>query len=300
MDQASKLRSAIIKKHGYNYNSEQNEYNESGDKGPRVICVASGKGGVGKSNFTLNLALALKNAGNRVVIIDADLGLANIEILLGISPKKGLLDLINENVSIEDIMTQGPCGVNIISGGAGISEIVDLSFEKLNKILSSIIELKNHADFILIDTGAGISKAVMSFISASQEIIVVTTPEPTAIADAYALIKVTVRDDSTKMLSLVINKAEDKLEGENTFNKLNLASKRFLQKEVDFLGYIYNDKNVQQCVKKQMPFLIGAPNSLASENIISICNKLLGKKENDKIFTHFVKKLSNFFLSNRR
>lgn len=296
MDQASKLRSAIIKKSGYNYADENSTTQE---KGPRVICVASGKGGVGKSNFTLNLALAFKKNGNRVVIIDADLGLANIEILLGISPKVGLLDLIKENVSIEDIMIEGPSGIKIISGGAGISEIVDLSFDKLNKILNNIVLLKNYADFILIDTGAGISKSVMSFLAASEEVIVVTTPEPTAIADAYALIKVTTRESFGKTVNLIVNKADNRQEGDHTFNKLNLASKKFLGKEIEYLGYIFNDKNVQVCVKRQIPFYIGAPNCTASENIDSICNRLLGKKEDNKIFNSFVKKLSGFFLNNR-
>ncbi len=294
MDQASKLRSAIIKKNGYSY--MDNPVTE--ETGPRVICVTSGKGGVGKSNFTLNLALALKQNGNRVLIIDADLGLANIEILLGISPKFGLLDLIKEEVTVEDVMIEGPLGIKIISGGAGISEIVDLPMDKLNKILNSMDLLKNYADFILIDTGAGISKSVMSFVASSEEIIVVTTPEPTAIADAYALIKVTTKE-CNKVVSLIINKADNKQEGDNTFDKLHLAGKRFLNISIEYLGYITNDRNVQTCVKKQIPFYIGAPNSIAKEDIDSICNKLLGRKEDSKKFSTFVKKLSSFFFSNR-
>ncbi|SHG93062.1 MinD/ParA family protein [Tepidibacter thalassicus] len=295
MDQASKLRSAILKKNSYNYiNNKSNNENE-----PRVICISSGKGGVGKSNFTLNLALALKKKGSRVLIIDADLGLANIEILLGISPKLGLVDLVKDNVNIEDIIIEGPLGIKIISGGAGISDIVDLPLYKLNKILNNIAYLKNYADFMLIDTGAGISKSVISFISASEEIIVVSTPEPTAIADAYALIKVISKESTSKIISLVVNKADTKKEAENTFNKLSLVSKKFLYKNIEYLGYISNDKNVQTCVKRQIPFYIGAPNSLASQNIDNICNKLLGKKENNKLFSSFVKKLSGLFFSNR-
>ncbi|SHJ43759.1 MinD/ParA family protein [Tepidibacter formicigenes] len=298
MDQASKLRSAILKKNSYTY-SDGKDKQQNSENEPRVICVSSGKGGVGKSNFTLNLALALRKKGNKVLIIDADLGLANIEILLGISPKLGLIDLVKDDINIEDIIIEGPLGLKIISGGAGISDIVDLPLYKLNKILNNIAYLKNYADFILIDTGAGISKSVMSFISSSEEIIVVTTPEPTSIADAYALIKVINKESSSKTINLVINKADTKQEAEITFNKLSLVAKKFLYKNLECLGYINNDKNVQVCVKKQTPFYLGSPNSLASQNIDIICNKLLGKKEKDKVFTSFVKKLSNLFFSNR-
>ncbi|OPJ57107.1 MinD/ParA family protein [Alkalithermobacter paradoxus] len=296
MDQASKLRSAVIKKNMYQTDISQ-EHTKV--KEPRVMCVSSGKGGVGKTNFTLNLALALRKNGNKVVVIDADLGLANIEILLGITPKLGLLDLIKDEVDIEDIIVEGPLGVEIISGGAGISEIVDLPMDKLNKILNNIYLLKDRADFILIDTGAGISKSVMAFLSASEEIIVVITPEPTAITDGYALIKVAAREDKEKKINLVVNKSDNEDEAQSAYAKINTASNRFLGINVNYLGYVYNDRTVQDSVKKQVPFYIGAPTSNASYNIDEICSKILGTKKDKNMFNTFIRKLSNLFLGNR-
>ncbi|WFD11695.1 MinD/ParA family protein [Tepidibacter hydrothermalis] len=293
MDQASKLRSAILKKNKYNYLKEnKSDSNEN----PRVICVSSGKGGVGKTNFTLNLSLALKKKGNRVLVIDADLGLANIEILLGIDIKYGFIDLVEDDIKIEDIMVDGPLGIKIISGGAGISEVADLPIYKINKILNNLVYLKEYVDFILIDTGAGISKSVMSFVLAAQEVIVVTTPEPTSIADAYALIKVITKKTDEKAINMVINRADNQKEAEITFKKMNMVSERFLNKDIKYLGYISDDKNVRNSVKNQIPFLLNSPNCLASKNIENICDSLLGNTENKNKFNNFINKLSNLFL----
>ncbi|MCT4507980.1 MAG: MinD/ParA family protein [Tepidibacter sp.] len=293
MDQASKLRSAILKKNRYNYSPESNK---NLDSNPRVICVSSGKGGVGKTNFTLNLALALRKKENRVLVIDADLGLANIEILLGIDIKYGFIDLVEDNIKIEDIMVDGPLGIKIISGGAGISEVADLPIYKINKILNNMIYLKEHVDFILIDTGAGISKSVMSFILAAQEVIVVTTPEPTSIADSYALIKVITKKTNEKAINMVINRADNKKEAEITFKKMEMVSKRFLNKPIKYLGYISDDKSVRNSVKKQIPFMLNSPNCLASKNLENICDSILGSVEDGNKFNNFINKLSNLFL----
>ncbi|CAH2214004.1 MinD/ParA family protein [Tepidibacter aestuarii] len=293
MDQASKLRSAILKKNKYSYLSESNmDSNES----PRVICVSSGKGGVGKTNFTLNLALALRQRGNRVLVIDADLGLANIEILLGIDIRYGFIDLVEDDIKIEDIMVDGPLGIKIISGGAGISEVADLPIYKINKILNNMVYLKEYVDFILVDTGAGISKSVMSFVLAAQEVIVVTTPEPTSIADAYALIKVITKKTTDKAINMVINRVDNKKEAEMTFKKMEIVSKRFLNKPINYMGYISDDKNVRNSVKKQVPFVLNSPNCLASKNIENICDSLLGNIENKNKFNNFINRLSNLFL----
>ncbi|WP_187296167.1 MinD/ParA family protein [Tepidibacter mesophilus] len=293
MDQASKLRSAILKKNKYNYVSEGNiDSNEN----PRVICISSGKGGVGKTNFTLNLALSLRQKGNRVLVIDADLGLANIEILLGIDIKYGFIDLVEDNVKIEDIMVEGPLGIKIISGGAGINEVADLPLYKINKILNNMIYLKQYVDFILIDTGAGISKSVMSFVLAAQEVIVVTTPEPTSIADAYALIKVITKKTNEKIINMVINRVDNKKEADTTFKKMEMVSKRFLNKPISYLGYISDDKNVRSSVKKQVPFMLNSPNCLASKDVENICDSLLGNTENKNKFNNFINRLSNLFL----
>ncbi len=293
MDQASKLRSAILKKNKYSYSPESMK---DSNGNPRVICISSGKGGVGKTNFTLNLALALKKKGSRVLVIDADLGLANIEILLGIDIRYGFIDLVEDHIKIEDIMVDGPLGIKIISGGAGISEVADLPIYKINKILNNMIYLKQYVDFILIDTGAGISKSVMSFVVAAQEVIVVTTPEPTSIADAYALIKVITKQTNEKAINMVINRVDNKAEAEITFKKMQMVSKRFLNKSINYLGYISDDRNVRISVKKQVPFMLNSPNCLASKNVENICDSLLGSTENRSKFNNFINRLSNLFL----
>ena len=298
MDQASKLRSAIIKKGEYsNIQGENNgllRSKSSIKKSSRVICVSSGKGGVGKSNFTLNTALALRKKGFKTLIIDADLGLANIEVLLGIKPRYTFMDIVEDTqVGLSDIMVEGPLGINIISGGAGISESANLPLYKINRILSVISVLEKDYDYILIDTGAGLSNSVISFAMAAGEVIVVTLPEPTAIADAYALIKV-LSNESSKDLSVVVNNVDDSKEAAITFKKLEAVSKKFLDLDIKYLGYISSDKNIRKAVKQQEPFYIKYSSCTASKNIEDISLKIAGiQKRTEK--EGFAKKLSSFF-----
>lgn len=268
-DQAQRLREAVVFKKN---TDKQDKLNNSST---RVICVSSGKGGVGKSNFTINLAIALQSQGKKVIVIDADLGLANVEILLGIMPKFTLLDVISKNTSIKDVITRGPMEIGIISGGSGIQSMAELSLYDMNKLLNEINALKDMADFILIDTGAGISKSVTAFIEASEELIVITTCEPPAIADAYALIKIMSSIDKQKKISLVANRAEDIKEAENVFMKLSSVSKKFLDMNIEFLGEILDDDSVTKSVKKQVPFYMNNPKSKASQGIQNISERLL-------------------------
>lgn len=299
MDQASRLRSAIIKKSEY-ANEESTKNND--DFKTRIICITSGKGGVGKSNVTLNLALAVAAKGSKVAILDADLGLANIEILLGIRPKHGLLDLLEEDFEMKDIMEDGPLGIKIISGGSGISELANLSLYNLNKILNSIYDLRKYVDYIFIDTGAGLSESVVSFINASEEIIVVTNPEPTCIADAYAIIKRINNFSEDKKINLIVNRVIDKEEGLSTYKRLNLVGEKFLGRSIKYLGHISDDRNVKFAVKAQTPFYLQYPKTDASENLERICDIIINEyefKEEESKIGNFVKKLSNFFLLKR-
>ena len=250
---------------------------------------------MGKSNFTINLAIALQSQGKKVIVIDADLGLANVEILLGIMPKFTLLDVISKNTSIKDVITRGPMEIGIISGGSGIQSMAELSLYDMNKLLNEINALKDMADFILIDTGAGISKSVTAFIEASEELIVITTCEPPAIADAYALIKIMSGIDKQKKISLVANRAEDTKEAENVFMKLSSVSKKFLDMNIDYLGEILDDDNVTKSVKKQVPFYMNNPKSKASQGIQNISERLLDMPVSQKGFNSFMKKLKGLF-----
>jgi len=297
MDQASKLRSAVIKKGSIGEVSIENHGNDNSERA-RVICVASGKGGVGKTNLTLNLALAIKKRGFNPLIIDADLGLANIEVLVGAAPKYNFMDVIEGGMGIRDIVMDGPLGIKIISGGAGISETANLPVYKLNKLLSNLAIIEKDFDFIIIDTGAGISKSVISFAKAADEVIVITLPEPTAIADAYALIK-TLRREAIDKIGVVINKVESKFEAEATFKKLETVSKRFLGVGISYIGHISADNNIIKAVKQQEPFYIKYESSAASRNVEQICGKLTGQG-NTKSSEGFVKRLASFFVSSRR
>ena len=288
-DQAQRLREAVVFKKNIDRQDKPN------NSSTRVICISSGKGGVGKSNFTINLAIALQSQGKKVIVIDADLGLANVEILLGIMPKFTLLDVISKNTSIKDVITRGPMEIGIISGGSGIQSMAELSLYDMNKLLNEINALKDMADFILIDTGAGISKSVTAFIEASEELRVITTCEPPAIADAYALIKIMSGIDKQKKISLVANRAEDTKEAENVFMKLSSVSKKFLDMNIDYLGEILDDDNVTKSVKKQVPFYMNNPKSKASQGIQNISERLLDMPVSQKGFNSFMKKLKGLF-----
>lgn len=295
IDQAAKLRELINNRKMYNKQiSSQDEQNA---KDARIICVTSGKGGVGKTNFTINLAMELSKLNNRVVIIDADLGLANIDVVLGTIPKYNLLDVIHNGKTVEEVMVTGPNNIKIISGGSGVIELVDMPLVSIQQLIEKLQPINHHADIILIDTGAGLSNSVLSFVLAAQEVIIVTTPEPTSITDAYAMIKTINLKEKNKKIKVIVNRVENITEGNIAFEKLKNAAKRFLSMDLYKLGYVFEDNSVIKSVKKQTPFTIEYPNSIVSKNIKSIAMKLVNDIdiENANTFDHFFKKLVNFF-----
>jgi flagellar biosynthesis protein FlhG len=233
----------------------------------KFITVSSGKGGVGKSNFSLNFALALQSLGKKVLIFDADIGMANIDVLMGTSPEYNLHHLIRREKNIHEIIAKGPYELSYISGGSGMSDLISLSEHDINYFTSQIEQVANQMDYIIFDTGAGLSKENIQFITAADECIVVTTPEPTSITDAYALIKVVHGIDPNVPYQMVINRVDDEKEATFTANKIRMAAKRFLNVEIPLLGYISDDHHVVQAVKKQTPFSLAFPNSVATKDI---------------------------------
>lgn len=243
----------------------------------RVITVTSGKGGVGKTNFTVNLALALAKLGQRVLIIDADLGMGNVDVILGCSAPYNILHLLEGGFSLVDIIADGPLGIKFMSGGSGIYNLANLNDLQLTRIINKITLLDDLADIILIDTGAGISKSVMNFVIAADEVIIVTTPEPTAITDAYAMVKTYVNQSGTAALKLVINRVMEPDEGNIAADKLITVSLKFLGLTISSLGFVYEDSNLVRSVKKQTPLLLAFPDTASARCIEQIANRLLDR-----------------------
>ena len=269
----------------------------------RVITVTSGKGGVGKSNTSINLAIQFRKLGKRVIILDADFGLANIEIMFGAVPKHNLCDLIYQGKNITDIITWGPMEVGFISGGSGIAGMANLSRDYLNYIIKNLVQLDAIADIIIIDTGAGISDAVLEFLVASGEILLVTTPEPTSITDSYSLLKALYRhprfretDTKVKMLA---NRVEREAEGQILFNKLNAVVMRYLKIPMTYLGCVPQDMQLQKAVMQQMPVSLQNPSAKSAQAYERIALRLLDKEESERqpkrgmaaFFSHMVSRL---------
>jgi flagellar biosynthesis protein FlhG len=240
----------------------------------RVITVTSGKGGVGKTNITINLAIALSERGFRVIILDADFGLANIDVLFGIVPQYTLLDVIRNKKNILEILSDGPRNTKFISGGSGVEELVKLDRQQLFKFVENMALLDRLADIIIVDTGAGLSENVMSFIMAADEVLLVTTPEPTSITDAYALIKMVSNRDKKKRIRVVVNRADNPEEARDVMNKMALVAEKFLGIVLEPAGFILQDDAVVKAVKLQQPFSISFPRSQAAKSVKEISLQL--------------------------
>jgi len=265
MDQAEQLRN-IIKRQS------------PPRKIARVITVTSGKGGVGKSSISINMAIQMSRLGKRVVILDADFGLANVEVMLGIRPKYNLADLIFHGKSLQDIITEGPEHIGFISGGSGIQELSNLSKDQIIFLVQKLYELDEIADVVIIDTGAGISDSVLEFVTVSSEVLLVATPEPTSITDAYALLKTLNRKvefstDNT-VIKMIANRVDSYEEATELYNKLNLVVDKFLNIKMEFLGAVPQDINVSKAVMQQKPYSILYPNTPSTKAIFELASIL--------------------------
>lgn len=286
LDQAQSLRQmASISKN-----------NDDSPSSPKIITVTSGKGGVGKSNFVVNLALTLQKNGKKVLIFDADMGMGNDDVLLGFLPKYNVFDVIFNNKDIEDVIVTGPYGVKLLPGGSGITRLNEITNIQRNGFLNKLSKLEG-LDYILMDTGAGVNRSVLGFIACSDELIIIITPEPTAIMDAYSLIKAVVHFKIKSKAKVVINRTLDKKEGEETYDKFRSAVKTFLKIDVDYLGNISEDRKLIEAVRNQRPFVVNSPNCEAAQDILKIANKLtLLKTENTgNSVKSLFKKIFNIF-----
>jgi flagellar biosynthesis protein FlhG len=243
----------------------------------RIIAVSSGKGGVGKTNIAVNLGIAFSKMGKKVVIMDADLGLANVNVCLGIIPKYNLYQLIKKQKRMKDIIIDTKYGVQIVAGASGFSKIANLTDEERIALIREINTL-SYADIIIIDTGAGVNKNVISFIMAADEAIIITTPEPTAITDAYGIIKIIATEVNNPQLDLklVVNRVHSIAEGRKVAERVINIAGQFLNVKIENLGCIYDDPVVSQAVIKQVPFLSYDDGSKASIGIKHIASRLEG------------------------
>ena len=239
----------------------------------RVIAVTSGKGGVGKSNITVNLAVVLAQSGERVMVLDADLGLANIDVLLGLSPKMNLSHVINGECSLEETIIEGPAGVRIIPASSGVAAMSDLTPAQNAGIIRSFSELTEPVDTLLIDTAAGIADSVVSFSRAAREVIVVVCDEPASITDAYAMIKVLNREYGVQRFHVLANQANSIQQGRELYGKLARVADKYLDVTLDFLGTIPYDDYLKKSVQKQKAVVESFPRSPASMSFRQIAKK---------------------------
>ncbi len=262
----------------------------------RVITITSGKGGVGKTNLAVNLAIALAQQSQRVIIFDADLGLANVDVLLGVAPPLTLYDHLFSDVPIEQILFPGPAGINIISGGSGFLELANLNNSQRSRLLKNIEKLDRLADFIFIDTSAGISKNVLAFCAAADEVFLVVTPEPTSLTDAYGLIKVMDRFKLHREVFFIVNQSRSSSESIDTVYRLKTLVDKYLSIHLNYLGDISFDQTIVRAVKNQKPFLLAHPDAAASGAVKKIAFSLLHREwkaeEEERGLKGFISKLS--------
>lgn len=294
MDQAEQLRNIV----------RMNNQTQSSKKVARVITVTSGKGGVGKSNMSVNLALQLRKLGKSVLIFDADFGLANIEVLFGAIPQFNLGDVIYRDKNIKDVITTGPMDIKFISGGTGIDGLGNLGKEQIQKLVTNLAELDSLADIIIIDTGAGISDSVLDFVMSGSEVVLVTTPEPTSITDSYSLLKAINRnkdyDKSNLRIRVAVNKVSSQNEGKALFSKLNVVVQRFLDLSIEYLGAIPMDESIYKAVMQQSPVSLKFPNSKATRAYEDIARIIVSGDEEETETKRGIAQLFSSFIRKKR
>ncbi len=258
----------------------------------KTITVASGKGGVGKTNMVANLAIAMKKQGKEVMIFDADLGLSNIDILLQLTPKHNIESVLKGELTLDDVLVEGPYGIKILPASSGVQELTALDeFQRL-RLIEAFESFQGVVDVLLIDTAAGISENVAFFCIAAQEIVIITTPEPTSLTDAYALIKVLFTRYQEKQFRILVNSARSSKDALEVFRKLSLAAENFLNISLDYIGYIPYDESVPVSVRKQKAFIDLYPGCEAAKMVTETAKKLSVRANTD------IKGSLQFFIGN--
>lgn len=238
------------------------------------MAVASGKGGVGKTNISMNLAICLADSGKRVIVIDADLGLGNLDIMMNLSSRYNLSHVIAEHKTLQQIIQIGPAGVEVICGGSGLEDMANLTPFQHHRLIHEFNRLQDHSDVILIDTGAGISRNVMGFCMAADHTLVITTPDPAAMTDAYAVIKILAAKEYPGRISLLVNMAGTIAEGKKIYRQIAQVASRFLGTAVYEAGILCRDEYLQASVSQRQPVVLAYPKSRFSRGLMGISNRL--------------------------
>lgn len=277
MDQAEQLRNVIKRQNQRNVPDLVPTPNAQAKA--RVITVTSGKGGVGKSNVAVNIAVQLRRMGKQVIIFDADLGLANIEVMFGTVPQYNLSDMIYRGKNIRDIISQGPMDIGFISGGSGIVSLNNLTNDQIAFLIRNLADLDQIADYIIIDTGAGISDRVLEFVIKSPEVLVITTQEPSSLTDSYSLLKALHRNPNFSKkdvrVRVIANKVHSEEHGRIIFDKLESVVKRFLNGNIEYLGMVPEDSMLDQAVLQQSPVSIYKPNAKSTKAFEEITERIV-------------------------
>ena len=250
------------------------------ERNTRFIAVTSGKGGVGKTNIVANLSVSLSELGKKVVVLDADFGLANLDVLLGLTPRYHLGHVLYGDKSLGEIMVQGPEGIKIIPASSGLQQMSELTLMQRNRLIDDFRRLDMDIDYFIIDTAAGVSRNVVHFLISAGEVFVVSAPEPTSIVDAYAVIKIILAEDSEKPIRVIVNSVKKEEDAHEVFCQINSVVKRFLKREVDYLGYVERDNHVQQAVKSQMLVTNRFPNAPASRCFRNLAQQIVRGENN--------------------
>ena len=266
-DQAEKLREIMEVQNSQVKNPEV--------KKTRIIAVTSGKGGVGKTNLSINIAIAYSRLGKKVLVLDADLGLANVNVVMGVIPKHNLYHVIRKQKEMKDIIVDTPYGIQIVAGASGFSRIANLSEDERQHFVNEFTTLSD-ADIIIIDTSAGVGSNVLAFVGAADDAVIITTPEPTSITDAYGIIKtISVEVDNLDMgIKLVVNRVSSVTEAKGVAQRVVNIAGQFLNVKLDYLGFVYEDPTVQAAVRKQQPFFVVDQYGRASQCIQHIVGRL--------------------------
>lgn len=266
------------------------------NKRTKTLAIVSGKGGVGKSNFALNFAISLKKKGNSVLLFDMDVGMGNIDILMGISTPYSIIDFFTSAVSLKQLIGKAPDGIHYITGGSGLTELTKINENDIKHFFDEFSIILNEYDYVLLDMGAGMDETSLRFVLSVDEVIVLTTSEPTSITDAYAAMKYIIMKNNQIPLSLLVNRASSEKEGIDTYTRISNVLKHFLGKSSELLGVLPEDKTISQAVKIQTPFFVHNTRSPASKALMKITEKYCHKEEsqlnNSKV--NFITKLKRF------